>query len=38
MNLLVKDELVDLNYREIFEEYLTKQEERIFYLKNFLMD
>ncbi len=38
MNQLVKDELVDLSYCEIFQEYMTKQEEKIFYLNNFLMD
>lgn len=38
INQLVKEELVDLNYCEIFQEYMTKQEERIFYLKHFLMD
>jgi REP element-mobilizing transposase RayT len=35
---LMKDELVDLNYLEIFQEYLKKQQERISYIKNFLMD
>lgn len=35
---LIKDELVDLNYSEIFQEYLTKREEKIFYIENFLMD
>ena len=38
INQLVKDELVDLNYCEIFQEYLTKHQERSLYLENFLLD